>query len=121
MLKWLKKNGCPCDEFTLLAAVKNGNLENMIWLEGIAGCSWNIKFTFSTAAEHGSLGNMKWLLKNGCPWDEYTFSAAAEHEKFEIMNWLLKKGCPIPTTICVFTIKPWMKVNGYGVTFVEYN
>ena len=144
----VEKNGCLCDECTLLAAVEHGNLTNMIWLKEIAGCSWFTDFAFSTAAHQGSLENMKWMLKNGCPWDddtftyaaqhgnlknmmwlldnecpwyEETFSAAAKDEKFEIMNWLLKKGCPTPDTILLGgrRMEPWMELNGYGVIFAE--
>jgi hypothetical protein len=32
-MKWLKDNGCSFDEYTFDYAVKNGNLENLIWLK----------------------------------------------------------------------------------------
>ena len=40
VLKWMKENGCPLNEWTFKYAAQNGNLENM-----------------------------KWLKENGCPYD----------------------------------------------------
>ncbi len=40
VLKWLRSNGCPCDEETCSAAARGGHLEVLKWAHN-NGCPWN--------------------------------------------------------------------------------
>jgi hypothetical protein len=54
VLKWLRANGCPVDEYTCANAAQKGHLEVL-----------------------------KWARANGCPWDELTLCDAASKGYFE--------------------------------------
>ena len=48
----------------------------------------------TAAVENGDLNNMKWLQANNCPWDSDTFKEAAYQGHFEVLVWLLHNYCP---------------------------
>ena len=91
-LKYLHEKGCPWDEYSCSNAARNGHLECLKYLRE-KGCPWDNR-TCSFAASGGHLECLKYLHENGCPWDKWTCRAAAENGHLECLKYLHDKGCP---------------------------
>ena len=131
-LIWLKTKKYKFDFDTFVAAIENGNLENVIFIKEnvidfdlppnpmvfhVAArhghfdvMKWllqnNFRFTdntFSEAARYGRLDIMIWLLENNCPFSEHTFSGAAENGRINNMKWLYKNKCSFSKSTFDFT------------------
>jgi hypothetical protein len=117
LVKWLKENGCPWNEYTCSGAAYIGNFELLKWARE-NGCPWDKK-TCSNAARGGHFEILKWCRENKCPWDESTCCFAADSNHFEILQWARKNGCPwnnFTTTYAAmsgnFKIVKWAIENG---------
>jgi hypothetical protein len=64
VLRWVREQGYPWDEWTC-----------------------------SKAARLGHLKLLKWAREQGCPWDEWTCEAAAEGGHLEVLRWAMTHGC----------------------------
>ena len=67
ILKWLRSEGCPWDEWACTGAAEGGHLEILKWLRS-EGCPWDER-TCKDAAEYGHLDVLKWAIDNGCPYE----------------------------------------------------
>jgi hypothetical protein len=52
------------------------------------------KHIFEAAVKQNNLNILIWLKQKNCPWDEYTFALAAEYGNLVILKWLKENGCP---------------------------
>ena len=92
MLKWLRSEGCPWDEWTCYGAAQGGHFEVLKWL-GSEGCPWDEK-ACEAAAKGGHFEVLKWLRSEGCPWDERACVRAALGGHLDVLWWAIDNGCP---------------------------
>ena len=65
LVKGLRAEGCPWDEWTCSAAAGGGHLEVLQWARA-EGCPWNAE-TCRMAARGGHLEVLQWARAEGCP------------------------------------------------------
>lgn len=94
VLKWLRENGCPCDNKTCANASRYGRFETLKWANEM-GCTWDEWVCFH-AARHGHFEILKWALENDCPCDDRVCMFAAKGGSLEILQWLLEYGFQFP-------------------------
>ncbi len=96
VLQWLRKHGCPWNEWTCWAAARGGHLEVLQWArEQSSPCSWD-ELTCWAAAEGGHLEVLQWARGQSppCFWDEGTCWGAARGGHLEVLQWAWEHGCP---------------------------
>ena len=105
VLRTLRKNGCPWDEYTCAYAARSGHLDVLQWAHK-NGCWWEER-TCAAAARCGHLEVLQWARENGCPWDIVTCAYAARSGHLEVLQWARENGCPwdedtrVCASICV--------------------
>lgn len=96
-LKWLIDNGCPFNKWTLVSAVKGGNLDIMKYLHEI-GIDLDLEvFEAAIRYKHTDIiqiNIIKWLIEMRCPWDDFIFTSAIESKNLNIIKYLQSSGCP---------------------------
>ncbi|PNH10598.1 Ankyrin repeat domain-containing protein [Tetrabaena socialis] len=87
----LSQEECACfgDE-ALCGAAGAGQLEVCRWLRR-QGCSWD-RWTLDEAAKGGHQDVCEWLLASGCPWSMEAAGKAARGGHVGLMDWLLGTG-----------------------------
>jgi len=70
-IKCLLELGLPCDERTMAAVVRFGNVDDLKYLHA-RGCAWNGR-TAGYAARYGHFECLKYVTENGCPWPDLAF------------------------------------------------
>ena len=65
------------------------------------GCPWN-DWTCAYAAEGGHLDVLKYARENGCLWDETTCEEAARGGHLDVLQWAHENGCQWIPIRCVF-------------------
>ncbi len=103
LIKWLRANGAPCDEWTCCWAANSGCIETLKWLRA-NGAPWNI-LACAQAAKGGHLETLKWLRANGAPWNELSCEYAAENGHLETLKWLRASGAPWNVWACIWAVK----------------
>jgi hypothetical protein len=92
MVKWLRVQNCPWNEWTCYIAARAGCL-NILMLLHANGCYWNT-WSCEVAARRGRHDILQWLRENECPWDGYTCRSAAKRGHIELLQWARANGCP---------------------------
>ena len=92
VLRWLRLQGCPMNEWTCAYAAKGGHLETLKWLRD-RGCPWNDRVCEGSASKN-HLDVLKWARSQRppCPWDARTTAAAAESGHMELLRWAVENG-----------------------------
>ena len=91
--QWLRTHeGFKLNAYIFGKACQGGNLEVIKWLRS-EDCPWN-EWACAGAAKGGHLEILKWLRSEGFPWDEDACSGAAMNGHLEILKWLKSEGCP---------------------------
>jgi hypothetical protein len=96
VLKWLRRTGCPWDQWACYFAARGGHLEVLTWLRD-ARFPWTAA-TCAAAAASGHLEVLKWLHNIGCRLDEpcshniRVYAAAGGN--VDMMRWLDEQGVP---------------------------
>ncbi len=94
LLKWLRLNNCPWDEWTISQAVRGGRIDIVIWLHE-AGCPSD-QNTCTSAVQMGHLDILKWLLANGYPYDMITLLSTAKiYGHSQLVDYLNLERCRI--------------------------
>lgn len=91
-LKYAHEHGCPWDEETCAAAVRNGHLDCLTYAHE-KGCPWD-DLTCTWAASRGHLVCLTYAHNHGCPWDKYTCGSAALHGHLDCLTYAREHGCP---------------------------
>jgi len=104
LLKQLRQNGSPWNEWTCVYAARNGHLNMLQWARK-NGCPWD-KWTCAYAAWHGHLEILQWAREHHCSWDWRTCACAAQSGSLAILRWAIANGCDhkhtqIDKTACV--------------------
>ena len=75
------------------SAAEGGHLVVLKWLRA-NGCPWN-EYTCTSAAKGGHLDVLKWARANGCPWDKETCAFAAEGDHLAVLKWARAQRMPL--------------------------
>ncbi len=92
ILKWLRENGAPWNEYTCAWAAHDGDLEMLQWARA-NGCPLSVH-TCAYAVWGGHLEVLQWARANGCPWDYRTRANAAANGHTELLSWARANGAP---------------------------
>jgi hypothetical protein len=127
MIRWLREQDVPWNEWTCTYAAEGGHLEVLKWLK-FQGAPWcrmscsyaaaegNLKilkylkeqgvfcdkWTCAYAAEGGHLKVLKYLKEQACTWNEWTCSYAAKEGHLEVLKWLREQSCPWNEDTCAY-------------------
>jgi len=94
ILEWLleEKKDLELSGYLYHCAIDGGQLQSMKWLRE-QGCPWS-EFSLMATAYRGNLDILQWLHDEGCPWpldDEDNF-VSERSLKPEVINWLHANG-----------------------------
>jgi hypothetical protein len=93
MMRWLQQHGCPRDDLTVsITAVCSGNVLLMMWLK-----EQHLKLyplLMLHAAEHGHLNMCRYLVDHGRQLTRKACKHAAMGGHTETLRWLLAQVCP---------------------------
>ena len=92
VLKWVRAQGCPWNEWTCARAALNGHLAVLQWARA-QGCPWDEK-TCTLPARNGHLAVLQWARAQGCPWDAQTCAYAAFNRHLAVLKLARAQGCP---------------------------
>jgi hypothetical protein len=112
---------CPWDERTFVAAMENGNLENIKWLAKNE-CPWDVR-AIATAVRLERHDVINWLVHNGFDLNEERFERGVVLGDVTYLNWLKENNAPMnedAMNIAIWTQKnnviSWMMENGFEIT-----
>lgn len=122
ILKWLKENQYPWDNFTCKCAINNNHFELLKWMIN-NGCPWDTNDDYHAlcgiAAEKGQLNWIQWIISNGGHWDNVTCGGAVKAGRIDILKWVRENGCPWGYSTCSnaavsgrLDILQWARENG---------
>ena len=87
MLRYLKQQGCECNEDTMAGAAMEGRLL-LCQLLAAEGCPWDHYVTV-WAACRGHVSTLRWLHDSGCPWvTADILREAAERGRVEVLAYM---------------------------------
>jgi hypothetical protein len=92
-LKWVVRNGYKWDAKKdyqhYLTAIKNSNLQVLVWMNSCAPIfTTDTSFPSIYASQEGEFEIVKWLHKNGCPCNENSYRAAGKNCQWRIEKWI---------------------------------
>jgi hypothetical protein len=93
VLKWVVRNGYKWDAKNdhkhYLTAIKNSNLQALVWMNSCAPIfTTDMSFPSIYASQEGEFEIVKWLHKNGCPCNQDSYRAARENCHWKIEKWI---------------------------------
>jgi hypothetical protein len=96
VLKWVVRNGYQWDAKKdyqhYLTAIKNSNLQVLVWMNSCAPIfTTDMSFPSIYASQLGKLEIVKWLHKNGCPSNENSYRAARENRQWRTEKWIYQQ------------------------------
>ena len=75
VLKWLRSEGCPWNEYACSNAASGGHFDVLKYLHA-NGCPWG-NFVCEDAVRNGHLDLLKWAIDNGCPYKVNSYTRKA--------------------------------------------
>ena len=91
LLRYAHENECPWNEYIVLYAALNGQLNCLMYLHD-DDCPWDGSACCS-AAENGHLLCLIYLHSNGCPWNWWTCTLAARNSHLACLKYAHERGC----------------------------
>jgi hypothetical protein len=96
VLKWVVRNGykwdAKKDSQHYLTAIKNSNLQVLVWMNSCAPIfTTDMSFPSIYASQLGKLEIVKWLHKNGCPCNQESYRAARENRQWRTEKWIYQQ------------------------------
>jgi hypothetical protein len=93
VLKWVVRNGYQWDAKKdyqhYLTAIKNSNLQVLVWMNSCAPIfTTDTCFPSIYASQEGQFEIVKWLHENGCPCNQNSYRAAEENNHWRIEQWI---------------------------------
>ena len=93
VLKWVVRNGYKWDAKKdyqhYLTAIKNSNLQVLVWMNSCAPIfTTDSSFPSIYASQEGEFEIVKWLHENGCPCNQNSYRAAEENNHWRIEQWI---------------------------------
>ena len=93
VLKWVVRNGYQWDAKKdyqhYLTAIKNSNLQVLVWMNSCAPIfTTDTCFPSIYASQEGEFEIVKWLHENGCPCNQNSYRAAEENNHWRIEQWI---------------------------------
>ncbi len=83
ILRWVRQDGCPWDNWTCELTARNGNLKLLKWLRK-GGCPWgNWTLTYTTSWDRWRV--LQWAINDGYP--RYTRGIVGNIRNEELMKW----------------------------------
>jgi hypothetical protein len=93
VLEWMHERGCPCSEWTFVAAARGKKLDVLDW--AYKRClPWADGAIMSLLVEEGCFAGLLYLRERGHPWDEHVCRRAAATGRLDILKWAVAHGCP---------------------------
>jgi len=91
VLQWLRKHGCPWDDWMLWYAACYGHVHILKWARAQdPPCPWNAIM----CGEAPDLDTLRWMRQEGCPWDTGTVLQLAISGQLDMVQWALEQGAP---------------------------